>query len=56
LLSAIVGVPPETFTASLKFSVSITVLPGPRSPLPGDNEIPTMAGLIVSMIRSPGGT
>ena len=32
-----VGVPPATVTASLRLSVSVTVLPALRSPLAGDS-------------------
>ena len=33
-----VGVPPATVTTSLRFSVSVTVLPALRSPLEGDSD------------------
>ena len=41
-LSVSVGVPPATVTASLRLSVSVTVLPALRSPLAADSVEPTM--------------
>jgi hypothetical protein len=48
LLRRMVGVPPATLTASLKFSVSVTVLPGPRTPLTGE----VLTEVIVGMARA----
>ena len=39
-LSVSVGVPPATVTASLRFSVSVTTLPTPRSPDPAVMPVP----------------
>ena len=41
--------PPATVTASLKISVSVTVLPTLRSPLAGDSTIELITGAIVSI-------
>ena len=47
--SVSVGVPPATVTASLKFSVSVTVLPASRSPLEGDSVSEEIVGVVVSI-------
>ena len=44
-----VGVPPATVTASLRFSVRVTVLPASRSPLEGDSTSDDIAGVVVSI-------
>ena len=44
-----VGVPPATVTASLRLSVSVTVLPALRSPLEGDSTIEEIIGVVVSI-------
>ena len=44
-----VGVPPLTVTASLRLSVSVTVLPALRSPLAGDSVSDEMVGVVVSI-------
>ena len=49
-LSVSVGVPPATVTASLRFSVSVTVLPASRSPLEGDSTSDEMVGVVVSTV------
>ena len=48
-LSVSVGVPPATVTASLRLSVSVTVLPASRSPLEGDSAIELITGVVVSI-------
>ena len=40
-----VGVPPATVTASLRFSVRVTVLPALRSPLAGDSTSEEIVGV-----------
>ena len=44
-----VGVPPATVAASLRLSVSVTVLPAFRSPLEGDSTIELITGVVVSI-------
>ena len=48
-LSVSVGVPPATVTASLRFSVSVTVLPALRSPLAVTPTSDAMVGVVVSI-------
>jgi hypothetical protein len=48
-LSVSVGVPPATVTTSLRFSVSVTVLPVVRSPLAGDSTTDDTVGVVVSI-------
>ena len=45
--------PPATVTASLKFSVKVTVLPASRSPLEGDATSDAMVGVVVSICGLP---
>ena len=59
-LSVSVGVPPATVTASLRFSVSVTMLPVVRSPDPAVMPVPDAAtevteGAVVSICRVPAG-
>ena len=44
-----VGVPPATVTASLRLSVSVTVLPALRSPLAGNSASDEIVGVVVSI-------
>ncbi len=41
--------PPATVTASLRFSVSVIVLPASRSPLEGDSTTNDTVGVVVSI-------
>ena len=59
-LSVSVGVPPATVTASLRFSVSVTILPALRSPAPELMPVPDATtddtvGVVVSICRVPAG-
>ena len=59
-LSVSVGVPPATVTASLRFTVSVTTLPAPRSPDPAVIPVPEATtddtvGAVVSICSVPDG-
>ena len=58
--SVSVGVPPATVTASLRFTVSVTTLPAPRSPEPAVIPVPEATtedtvGAVVSICSVPEG-
>ena len=55
-LSVSVGVPLATVTASLRLSVSVTVLPVSRSPLEDESAIELIVGVVVSIAGRSGST